>query len=111
MGPGESGQSSSDGGLGKTTAEMTDLDLGDNCFYWANWDFVDSTANGTDDYWNQGNDRNDNYPYLAWQYPSDELGLSGYCSIPNINPAFWEWNRGRSIQDSKYRKFILVITK
>ncbi|MEA3499643.1 MAG: GLUG motif-containing protein [Candidatus Marinimicrobia bacterium] len=81
-----SGQSSSAGGLGKTTAEMTDLDLGDNCFYWAYWDFVDSTANGTDDYWNQGNDRNDNYPYLAWQYPSDELGLSGTAQLPTSTP-------------------------
>jgi hypothetical protein len=59
-----SGQSTSDGGTGKTTAEMqtasTFLDVG--------WDFVDETTNGTEDIWwiNEGQD----YPRLWWE-PSD----------------------------------------
>ncbi|MEA1987134.1 MAG: GLUG motif-containing protein [Candidatus Marinimicrobia bacterium] len=69
-----SGQSTSDGGIGKTTAEMTDTTTA-NCFFQNSWDFVEKTDNGTDDIWNQGNSRNNNYPYLAWQYPNDELGL------------------------------------
>ncbi|MEA1979927.1 MAG: GLUG motif-containing protein [candidate division Zixibacteria bacterium] len=81
-----SGQPSSDGGAGRTTAEMTDLDLSSNLFYASFWDFVDSTENGTDDYWNQGNAKNDNYPYLAWQYPSDALGLSGSYTFPTSTP-------------------------
>ena len=56
-----SGQSTSDGGTGKTTAEMqtafTFLDAG--------WDFVNETANGTEDIWwiLEGQD----YPRLWWE--------------------------------------------
>jgi hypothetical protein len=42
-----SGQTTSDGGIGKTTAEMQDV----NTFLAAGWDFVGETANGTNDYW------------------------------------------------------------
>jgi hypothetical protein len=42
-----SGQTTSDGGTGKTTAEMHDA----NTFLNAGWDFVGETANGTDDIW------------------------------------------------------------
>jgi hypothetical protein len=56
-----SGRTTSVGGTGKTTAEMqttsTYLDAG--------WDFVDETANGTEDIWwiDEGND----YPRLWWE--------------------------------------------
>ena len=56
-----SGLSSSDGGIGLTTAEMqtasTYLDAG--------WDFIDETENGTDDIWwiDEGQD----YPRLWWE--------------------------------------------
>ena len=58
-----SGQASSSGGTGKTTAlmqtESTFTDVG--------WDFVDEIINGTDDIWDicEGT----NYPKLAWQIP------------------------------------------
>lgn len=61
-----SGQTSSDGGTGKTTAEMqmaaTFLDAG--------WDFVGETANGTDDIWwiLEGQD----YPRLWWELCVDD---------------------------------------
>jgi hypothetical protein len=42
-----SGQAMSDGGIGKTTAEMQDI----NTFLNAGWDFVDEVLNGTCDYW------------------------------------------------------------
>jgi hypothetical protein len=42
-----SGQSSSDGGTGKTTAEMQDI----NTYLSAGWDFADEILNGTCDYW------------------------------------------------------------
>jgi hypothetical protein len=42
-----SGQSGSDGGIGKTTAEMQTA----TTFLEAGWDFVDETANGTEDIW------------------------------------------------------------
>jgi hypothetical protein len=56
-----SGQTTSAGGTGKTTAEMQTADI----FFEAGWDFVDETANGTEDIWwiNEGLD----YPRLWWE--------------------------------------------
>jgi len=64
-----SGQAASAGGTGKTTAEMqmakTFLDAG--------WDFVDETANGTQDIWwiEEGKD----YPRLWWEAVDDPDSL------------------------------------
>ncbi len=58
-----SGQSSSAGGTGKTTAEMKTK----STFTDANWDFKDETTNGTNDYWDIDGVRNDGYPYLSWE--------------------------------------------
>jgi hypothetical protein len=58
-----SGQTISEGGLGKTTAEMKTLSTFTN----ATWDFVGETVNGTDDIWNINVYYNDGYPYLSWQ--------------------------------------------
>jgi hypothetical protein len=55
-----SGQDSSDGGTGKTTAEMQTM----STFTDAGWDFVGETFNGIEDIWfipQQG------YPHLWWQ--------------------------------------------
>lgn len=41
----------------------------------AGWDFKGESVNGTDYIWNIGNGRNDGYPYLDWQYPSDDATL------------------------------------
>jgi len=56
-----SGQAASDGGQGKTTAEMQSAVT----FLNARWDFVDETANGVEDLWwiNEGLD----YPRLSWE--------------------------------------------
>ena len=56
-----SGQPTSDGGKGKTTAEMQTA----KTFLDAGWDFVDETANGTEDTWwiLEGQD----YPRLWWE--------------------------------------------
>ncbi len=48
----------------KTTAQMKAV------VTYTNWDFKDGVGN---DYWNIGNSRNNNYPYLNWQYPSDPI--------------------------------------
>ena len=55
------GQTHSAGGVGKTTAEMQMR----GTFLEAGWDFVDETANGTEDIWwiDEGKD----YPRLAWE--------------------------------------------
>ncbi len=61
-----SGQPASTVGTGLTTTEMKEL-----CNYidgiYANWDFMDETANGTGDVWGMNASENDGYPYLAWQ--------------------------------------------
>ena len=56
-----SGQFTSDGGTGKTTANMQKA----STFLNAGWDFVDETANGTEDIWwiLEGKD----YPRLWWE--------------------------------------------
>ena len=56
-----SGQSSSDGGTGKTTAEMQTA----STFLETGWDFVGEMENGTEDIWwiNEGQ----NYPRLWWE--------------------------------------------
>ena len=56
-----SGQTTSDGGTGKTTAEMQTA----TTFLEAGWDFMDETENGTDDIWwiVEGQD----YPRLWWE--------------------------------------------
>ena len=56
-----SGQTTSAGGTGKTTAEMQTA----KTFLEAGWDFVGETANGTEDLWwiLEGKD----YPRLWWE--------------------------------------------
>jgi len=62
-----SGQSDSDGGTGKTTAEMKTYAT----FYNAGWDFIDETANGANSIWgideSPTNPDNNGYPFLAWE--------------------------------------------
>lgn len=55
-----SGQSASNGGTGKTTAEMRDI----STFTDAGWDFAEESLNGTEDIWTIGNDHNYGYPYF-----------------------------------------------
>jgi hypothetical protein len=59
-----SGQGSSAGGAGKTTAEMMDIDT----FSGVGWNIiavVDSSARNTDYIWNIVDDAT--YPFLSWQ--------------------------------------------
>jgi len=56
---------------GESTTNMKDPDT----FTDAGWDFKGESTNGTDNIWNIGNSRNDGYPYLDWQYPSDPATL------------------------------------
>ncbi|MCX5646559.1 MAG: hypothetical protein NTZ17_18050 [Phycisphaerae bacterium] len=58
-----SGQATSAGGTGKTTAQMQTA----KTFLDAGWDFVGETANGMDDIWRMP--AGTGYPILAWQEP------------------------------------------
>ncbi|MHC4167981.1 MAG: GLUG motif-containing protein [Planctomycetota bacterium] len=68
-------QTTSDGGTGKTTAQMQM----ESTFTDAGWDFVGETANGTEDVWKilEGRD----YPRLWWEDHQDRPGEE-----PNIPP-------------------------
>ena len=59
-----SGQNTSAGGTPKTTAELKDI-----CMYTyeGNWDFMNETENGTNDYWGINSEKNEGYPFFAWQ--------------------------------------------
>jgi len=62
-----SGQTTSAGGTGKTTAEMQTA----STFLEVGWDFVDESANGTEDIWSicEGT----NYPRFVWQIPAGDF--------------------------------------
>ncbi len=77
-----SGQSSSAGGTGLTTAEMqnffTYMDSG--------WDFMGESLNGTENYWGLNSEENGGYPFLAWQgynnAPFEQPNGDGSASTP-----------------------------
>ena len=56
-----SGQTTSDGGTGKTTTEMKTQ----STFTGAGWDFAGETANGTADHWGMDANTNNGYPHLT----------------------------------------------
>ncbi len=62
-----SGQATSDGGTGKTTAEMQT----ESTFTDAGWDFMGESVNGTEDVWSicEGT----NYPRFVWQIPAGDF--------------------------------------
>jgi len=65
-----SGQTTSSGSnpnSGKTTAQMKTQST------FTNWDFVNETTNGTDDYWKIDNSINNGYPSLSWQIGSSSI--------------------------------------
>jgi len=57
-----SGLGTSDGGTGKTTAEMQDVSM----YLAAGWDFVGEPDNGTEDVWEMSSG-GPTYPKLAWE--------------------------------------------
>ncbi|MHC4520277.1 MAG: hypothetical protein ACYTAS_16930 [Planctomycetota bacterium] len=71
-----SGLDQSDGGIGKSTAEMQDL----GTYVTVGWDFVDEAANGPNDVWKMCCD-GPTYPRLAWERVSAEHGQQGARQI------------------------------
>jgi hypothetical protein len=60
-----SGQTTSLGATGKSTAEMKTLAT----FTGAGWDFVGESASGSNENWDKFSTINSNYPFLTWQEP------------------------------------------
>jgi len=75
------GQSTSEGGIGKTTSEMKTR----STFLDAGWDFLYETANGTDDNWGIFNELNSGYPILTTFYSVYPSILSTIPVIPVMN--------------------------
>jgi hypothetical protein len=75
-----SGQSTSFGGIGKTTVEMQTA----GTFLEAGWDFSHETANGTADIWSilEG----EGYPRLYWELIDDRQGQTGPALGKASNP-------------------------
>ena len=86
-----SGQATSDGGTGKTTAEM----IAAATFFDASWDIGGTTT-----------DRNDGYPFLSWEIDEDVTvwliygtGLRSF-TIPDVLD-----HRGRAIKNARVQAF------
>jgi hypothetical protein len=112
-----SGQITSEGGTGRTTAEMKTIVT----FINAGWDFDDETANGINDYWEINETDNNGYPYLFWQFSSqtdnalsfdgtnDHVNISSSITAPTTTQpvTFEAWvypttNFGTQVISSKY---------
>jgi len=79
-----SGNPTSSGGTGKTTAEMQDIATFTN----AAWDFANETTNGTNDYWSMPCGGN-NYPKLTWQNFNLGLSATGTDTRTECNSFTW----------------------
>lgn len=80
-----SGQSTSAGGSGKTTAEMKTLSTFTN----SGWDFTGETINGADDIFDMNLVNNDGYPFFTWQFniPFTEI----YTGLPQLYTSSVAW--------------------
>jgi len=106
-----SGQTTSAGGTGKTTAEMQDVATYtslETVGLDEPWDFVDNPLNdiGNEDYWNMDGINNDGYPFLSWQhfpfplaayFTTDQVCTNqGYpilfTDLSTGNPTSWFWD-------------------
>lgn len=58
-----SGNATSDEGIAKTTAEMKSMSTYTN----AGWDFINETANGSNNYWGLNDSEHEGYPFLSWE--------------------------------------------
>jgi len=100
-----SGQSSSEGGTGKTTSEMKDTatythlsTIGLD----AAWDFVnnpnDDTASA--DIWHISGTLNNGYPFLAWQYHTVTYTAGDHGSISGTSPQIVEHGRDGTVVEA-----------
>jgi hypothetical protein len=80
-----SGQTTSDGGAGKTTAEMQTA----GTFLEAGWDFVDEIANGTEDIWSICDGTN--YPRFVWQIAAGDFVCPDGITIDDFSFFMEHW--------------------
>jgi hypothetical protein len=75
----------SSGGVGKTTAQMKQM----NTYFTAGWDFIAEQANGTNNVWgiDESGTDNDGYPFLAWEGLSHLPSSIVIATLPATNIA------------------------
>jgi Secretion system C-terminal sorting domain/The GLUG motif len=89
-----SNQTTATGATDKTTAEMNNIATFTNTAtagLTTTWDFKGIGETGV---WNIGNDHNDGYPYLDWQFPSDPalpVTLSSFTVSYSKNNVVLNW--------------------
>lgn len=91
-----------EGATGKTTYEMTTGALIVNFYIGAFWDFKGESVNGTDDIWNINNVRNDGYPFLSWQFPSDDplpVELTSFTAKVNGSQVTLNWQTATEVNN------------
>jgi len=72
-----SGQGTSAAGIGKSTADMKSY------LTYTGWSFKGISS---DSIWNIGHSRNNGYPYLNWQYPSDGTPTIVSTTLQELTP-------------------------
>lgn len=77
----------SDGGTGRTTSEMGDL----NMYVDAGWDFVGEEANGTEDIWSLT--ALAAYPQLAWETTPGDFDADGDVDLRDYSIFAGQWRR------------------
>jgi hypothetical protein len=84
-----SGQTTSAGGTGKTTAQMKTLSTFTN----AGWDFLGETINGTNDAWRMCAD-GVNYPKLNWKSINGDFACPDGVNMEDLDTFILRWLMG-----------------
>ena len=91
------GQATSAGGTGKTTAQMKTL----STFTDAGWDFTNETANGTNNIWRMCVE-GVNYPRLNWQSAPGDLTCPDGVNNEDFNALAQQWLLTTCTEDNNY---------
>ncbi len=79
--------------IGKTTEELRTLAT----FIDSDWDFVDESANGENDYWTLNSEINDGFPYLTNLEDAFNESIEVPHVILNILPTDGQWNEATDV--------------
>jgi hypothetical protein len=92
-----SGQMTSAGGTGKTTAQMKTL----LTFTSSGWDFTNETANGTSNIWRMCVDDVD-YPRLNWEFIDGDFACPDGVNIEDLDYFVGQWLLTNCTADNNY---------
>ncbi|MBM4104554.1 MAG: hypothetical protein FJ263_11030 [Planctomycetes bacterium] len=92
-----SSRTASAGGAGKTTAQMKTL----LTYTSAGWDFMNETANGTNDYWRMCVDGVD-YPQLNWQSIDSDFACPDGVNVEDLDYFVGQWLMSNCTSNNNY---------